>query len=274
MPDLDPLRPAELVRRLAARRRLAREVRILAACPSTSDLLKAALAETPPPPDGLLLAAESQTGGRGRRARDWWSGPPASNLAVSLLVDPPPHPGETLGLLAACALAAALRPWTEARIALKWPNDLLLDGAKIAGVLVEMPAGAGKAAILGMGVNVHAAPPAAAAAGPVTCLADRSARLPDRTVILAAWLWEFEMRLARLAAEGPQRLEGEFLELLRAWAPHGVRMREASGSQSPDVAGPVLEFSVSQGLTWGPKTAPITRPLGWIPALEPLPPAP
>ncbi|TAH36756.1 MAG: biotin--[acetyl-CoA-carboxylase] ligase [Planctomycetota bacterium] len=261
----DPLRAEELQRRLPARRALARRIEVLAECTSTSDALRERLAQDGSV-DGLLLAAEHQTGGRGRRERDWWSGPPAANLAVSLAIAPT-RPPEALGLLAACALCAALAPWTAAPAAIKWPNDILIHGAKVAGLLAELPAAQPPLAILGLGVNVHAAPPAGRAAYAATCL-DAHARRPiARTDLLAHWLLQLERRLAVFDRSGPEPLEAEFLRRLRAWAPLGVR---AHPPGTP--AGPLLQFSVSRGLTWGTPDAPATRPLGLIPALEPLPP--
>lgn len=105
----------------------------------------------------LWITARRQTSGRGRRARPWVS--EAGNLYASLLLrDPcPPQQAAELSFVAALALhdaiadvAAALGP----RVALKWPNDLLVDGAKAAGILVEgESAGSTLAAVIGIGVN-------------------------------------------------------------------------------------------------------------------------
>jgi len=227
--------------------------------------------------DGWLVAAESQTAGRGRKARDWWSGPPGSNLAVSLILVPPTRPYEAMGILGACALAAALSPWTTARIGVKWPNDLLLDGAKAAGLLGEVPALAGAVgkpgetlpgAILGLGFNVLATPPSPMLPYPVTCLADHARVAPDRTAILGRWLLELEKRLTHFECRGPRDLEREFLGLLRTWAPKGVRPDPEEPALS---SGPLVEFSLSGGLVWGPENARQVRALGLVPPLRALP---
>ncbi|OYY90030.1 MAG: biotin--[acetyl-CoA-carboxylase] ligase [Sphingomonas sp. 28-66-16] len=102
--------------------------------------------------EGLWLRAERQTAGRGRQGRAWQS--PPGNLYASTLVrlratDPPPA---TLALVAAVALEAAVAAYLgEARATLKWPNDLLLDGAKLSGILLER---AGDAIVIGFGVNL------------------------------------------------------------------------------------------------------------------------
>ncbi len=104
----------------------------LAETRSTNDDLRARAREGAA--EGLWIRAERQTGGRGRQGRDWRS--PPGNLYASTLVrlregDPP---AATLALVAAVALheaAAGIAPQSAIRI--KWPNDLMLDGAKLAG---------------------------------------------------------------------------------------------------------------------------------------------
>lgn len=269
MDGADRLRPAELERLLPTRRRLGRSCAVLERADSTNAEARRELEARPQAArnlDGRLIAAEVQRAGRGRRASDWWSGPAGANLAVTLIVCPTTDPPEALGLLAACALAGAVAPWTPVPPALKWPNDLRLGERKVAGLLVEMPsaAAAARAALVGLGLNVHAAPPPEVAPYATGCLADLASRRPVRTRILAAWLLGLEKRLARFERAGPGPLEAEFLGLLRRWAPHGV----SGGPSEPE--GPLLEFSVSQGLAWGTKQQRTQRPLGLVPPLEAL----
>lgn len=121
-------------------------------------------------PGKLWIAALAQEEGRGRRGRAWAS--PHGNLAATLLVAlPDPHLAATLGFVAGLSLAealAALAPMTQARVALdgasgaadarftlKWPNDVLADGAKLAGILLESaPHPGGWSVAVGIGVNV------------------------------------------------------------------------------------------------------------------------
>lgn len=130
-------------------------------------------------PGGLWFAARQQTAGRGRRGRPWSS--PYGNLAASLLVVPDADPAvaATLGFVAGVALNRALSRIVPAalvrlgldgadgtaangpaRIALKWPNDVLADGAKLAGILLEAQKrqDGRHAIVIGFGVNVVAAP--------------------------------------------------------------------------------------------------------------------
>ena len=111
------------------------------------------------PPDRSVLVARYQTAGRGRLDRRW-EAPPGANLLVSILfMDPPPHPIELtqrVGLAAidACGEIAGVTA------VLKWPNDLLVAGAKLAGILAQTTASG--AVVVGLGLNVGWAPPGAA----------------------------------------------------------------------------------------------------------------
>lgn len=136
--------------------------------------------------DGLWLRAERQTSGRGRQGRDWQS--PVGNLHASSLVRLRPHdpPAATLALVTAVALHEAVTvylPGDAPPAMVKWPNDLLVAGAKFSGILLER---AGDAVVIGIGVNIAAAPV-----------------LPDRTTV-------------SLADLGVDVRAGDFLETLAA----------------------------------------------------------
>ncbi|MDX2265602.1 MAG: biotin--[acetyl-CoA-carboxylase] ligase [Hyphomicrobiales bacterium] len=133
-------------------------------------------------PGGLWIRADAQTLGRGRAGRAWTS--PPGNLYASLLLRPAcaPSAAPGLSLLAAVAAAdavAAMRPAAAPRIALKWPNDILIEGAKAGGVLLESmgSTGPGRAVVIGVGVNV-ASPPS----GLDRPVAHARAFAPDATV--------------------------------------------------------------------------------------------
>jgi BirA family biotin operon repressor/biotin-[acetyl-CoA-carboxylase] ligase len=100
--------------------------------------------------EGLWLRADRQTGGKGRQGRAWVS--PPGNLYASTLVrlqsGDPPAPG--LALVAAVALHEVVAPLAP-HVRIKWPNDLMADGAKLAGMLLERE---GEAVVLGFGVNL------------------------------------------------------------------------------------------------------------------------
>lgn len=111
-------------------------------------------------PEGFVLIADEQTSGRGRLDRTWAS-PPGASLAMSLLLRPPASSGGAWGwlsLIAGMAVTRGLRELSGAgeRITLKWPNDVLVDGLKVCGILserVETPDG--PAAIVGIGINLR-----------------------------------------------------------------------------------------------------------------------
>ncbi len=121
--------------------------------PSTQDAaLDAARTDDP---GRLAILAARQTAGRGRAGRSWVA--PAGNLNLSVLCRPgagPIEPGRW-ALLAALALHAALAPYAPA-LQLKWPNDVLLRSAKLAGILIDCVPG--QAVVIGFGANLAAAP--------------------------------------------------------------------------------------------------------------------
>ncbi len=82
---------------------------------------------------------------------------------------------------------------------------------------------------------------------------------------MSSWLWNLEQGLRRYLLAGPETFEASFLQLLRNWAPFGVR--ETRGG----VEGPLQDFSVARGLSWGDWNAPTIKPMGWISSLEALP---
>ena len=128
-----------------------REVRVVAETGSTNADLLAVAREGAR--EGVVLAAEAQTAGRGRMGRRWTS-PPRAGLTFSVLLRPYGVPAALLGwvpLLTGTAVAAALPAVTAVQPRLKWPNDVLADGAKLGGILAER---SGSAIVVGIGLNV------------------------------------------------------------------------------------------------------------------------
>ncbi|MBK6848214.1 MAG: biotin--[acetyl-CoA-carboxylase] ligase [Proteobacteria bacterium] len=109
-------------------------------------------------PAGTVVVAEAQSQGRGRRGRSWQAAP-GQNLTFSLLLRPGWRPPRLppLSLAVGVGLAQALAPWLPCAPQLKWPNDLLVGGRKLAGVLVELAADAQEVrhAVVGIGINVN-----------------------------------------------------------------------------------------------------------------------
>ncbi|MDQ3140211.1 MAG: biotin--[acetyl-CoA-carboxylase] ligase [Pseudomonadota bacterium] len=171
-------------------------IRTVAETGSTNDDVAALAAQGAS--EGLWLRADRQTGGRGRQGRGWQS--PLGNLYASTLVriHPGDPPAPTLALVAAVALhdvAAAHAP--EHRLQIKWPNDLLADGAKIAGILLER---AEDAVAIGFGVNLAHCPENLDR--PVTSLAALGASAPDPDAFAEMLAESFARWLVRWRSEG------------------------------------------------------------------------
>lgn len=125
---------------------------------STLDVAHAIAAEGAP--DGALILAETQTAGRGRSGKRWTSAPGAGIWLtfIERALDP-----ATLSLLAlrlGIAAAAALQPFVDSAIGIKWPNDLQVGGAKLAGILAEARWRDGAPEWVAIGMGVNARPPA------------------------------------------------------------------------------------------------------------------
>lgn len=154
--------------------------------------------------EGLIVWAKTQTAGRGRRGRTWVS--PPGNLHMSLVLRPRCRPATAaqLGFVAALAMAGAIGELAPAiAIQCKWPNDLLANGKKLAGILLETEMIAGESldfVIVGIGVNLLSSPrdtPYAA-----TSLAEEGgAAIPPVTVIVA-FARHFAEWLTRWSEEG------------------------------------------------------------------------
>lgn len=112
-------------------------------------------------PDGTVVVAEEQRGGRGRRGRSWTS--PPGGIYLSLLLRPGCHPAEAprLTLCAAVAVAQALSA-AGVRARIKWPNDVLVEGRKVCGILLELVAREDwiDFVVVGVGINANNPPPA------------------------------------------------------------------------------------------------------------------
>jgi len=112
--------------------------------------------------DGTVVVADSQIGGRGRRGRSW-SSPGGVNLYTSIILRPdiPPARAPQLTLMSAVALAETLAnilaDFTGIKVAIKWPNDILLQGRKCAGILSEMKSAGRRVefVVIGIGLNLN-----------------------------------------------------------------------------------------------------------------------
>lgn len=175
---------------LPTSRLVARTLEWRASCPSTNSELVRRAAELP---DLAVLATDDQTAGRGRLDRVW-SAPPGASLAISVFVrlDPTAADPQRLGwlpLLAGIAMTRAVRELGVAGAGLKWPNDVLVDGRKISGVLTELtPHGI----VVGAGLNTlmteQQLPVPTATSLAIEGVADGGADAPLADRALAAYL--------------------------------------------------------------------------------------
>jgi BirA family transcriptional regulator, biotin operon repressor / biotin---[acetyl-CoA-carboxylase] ligase len=165
-------------------------------CASTQRLLRG------DDPEGATAVAEEQTEGRGRLGRTWQA-PPATSVLVSILlrptVDPPRLP--ELSLVAGAAVAEAIAETTGLEPAIRFPNDVLLGGRKVAGILAESTEGR---VVLGIGVNANQTTeqlPTGAQTDP-TSLRLELGQPVDRAPLLAAILLHVERAYDRWVTTG------------------------------------------------------------------------
>jgi BirA family biotin operon repressor/biotin-[acetyl-CoA-carboxylase] ligase len=168
-----------------------------------------------------VMAAEHQTAGRGRLGRTWVS-PAGSGLYVSVVLRPAAAVTPLVTIAAGVALADGIRAASGLAVGVKWPNDLLVSGRKLAGILAERGVGAqGAHVVLGFGINVMPAayPPDIAARA--TSIEGELGRPVDRALLLTECL-------ASLAARYRQLQEGSAATVVSAW-----RQRAAGGLNRP-----------------------------------------
>ncbi len=168
---------------------------------STNDLAKR-LAEIPVP-EGTVVVAEHQTAGRGRLGRPWSS--PRGGVWLSVILKPglPLEQVPLIGLAASIAAARAIRATTGLLARVKWPNDVLIDGQKVAGILVEAGPGADWV-VVGIGINANVAQGdlPKEAAYPVTSLEAALGHPVDRSALVRALLRELERQYDVLRVAG------------------------------------------------------------------------
>jgi BirA family biotin operon repressor/biotin-[acetyl-CoA-carboxylase] ligase len=195
--------------------------------------------------EGLVVATELQTAGKGRMGRTW-AAPAGSSLLFSVLLRPATVSVERwpwLGLLTPLAVATAVRDVADVPAELKWPNDVLVEERKLAGILLErVDTPDGPAVVAGVGLNVtlrEAERPHPAA----TSLALERAATTDRVTVLAAVLRELERRYsAWTAASGdPSTVLPAYRELsatlgrkVRAELPGGTTLTGTATDLDPE----------------------------------------
>jgi len=247
------VRPAGLSAHLIERRLGTRRVGVHAICfnevDSTNDVAFDSARQAGS--DGLAVLAESQRRGRGRMGRRWVS-PPRANLLMSvLLVDPRAAlPQEALTIASGLAVAEGAEAAAGCPCRLKWPNDVLLGEAKVAGVLVEVRrVGGGRCVVVGAGVNVNAAPPPDEVGAPAACLTEHVGGPVERIEVARAVLQRLDRWVGRLA--GARAGEAAALvELRTAWLARCdmINRRVVVASAGRHHVGRVMDVSPLEGL--------------------------
>ncbi len=206
MPVDDAIDVAELRRELIRTSSLWQQIDLVPETGSTNaDLAAAARAGAQP---GTVLITDYQSAGRGRLGRTW-TAPPGTSIAMSVLVQPAgvESPRWTwLPLLAGIAVADGVRVAAGLPAVLKWPNDVMVGGRKLAGILAErLETPTGPACVIGMGINVglqEADLPTETATSLAIAAAEAGSAAPARTAVIAAVLAELELLVRRWEVTG------------------------------------------------------------------------
>jgi BirA family biotin operon repressor/biotin-[acetyl-CoA-carboxylase] ligase len=166
-------------------------------------------------PEGTVVVAEQQTAGRGRFDRPWAS-PPGENLLFAVGLWPTLAQLSSLNMAATLAVCEAIIGLTDLEPTVKWPNDVLVNGRKVSGILIEtaVESGVGGYAVVGIGLNVNFDPSEyPEIASTATSLRAETRRVQDRERVLVAVLASLDSLYARvrngesLIDEWGQRLE-------------------------------------------------------------------
>ena len=183
--------------------------------------------------EGAVVLAEEQTGGRGRAGRTWHS-ERAAGIYVTLLLRPKLAPVQAplLTMMAGLSAHAAIQAQTQLGVDLKWPNDLLVGGKKLGGILTEMHAEPGQVrfVIVGIGLNVNQEKFPAELSAAATSLRIESSRAQSRMELLVRLLREFESDYNRFLSEGPESVTQRFAGV-SSYA-QGKRVRVINGKET------------------------------------------
>jgi BirA family transcriptional regulator, biotin operon repressor / biotin---[acetyl-CoA-carboxylase] ligase len=209
------------------------EIRYFESAGSTNDLALDWAASGAP--DFSLVLADEQTSGRGRMGRKWFT-PPGAGLALSMVLRPNDFERESIGLfsgLGALALVDALKNYgITAQV--KWPNDVLINRKKVAGVLVETAwMGADvEALVLGIGVNIfpESLPPEVELNFPATCVQSETANQVGRFDLLRGLLISLVAWRLRLGTDA-------FLDAWRASLAFGGETVQVWGAKTETIIG-------------------------------------
>jgi BirA family biotin operon repressor/biotin-[acetyl-CoA-carboxylase] ligase len=184
-------------------------------------------------PEGAVVLAEEQTAGRGRAGRAWHS-ERAAGIYVTLLLRPRLAPVQVplLTMMAGLSAHAAIQAQTGRTLELKWPNDLLINGKKVGGILTEMHAEPGQVrfVIVGIGLNVNQEKFTGELGAIATSLRIETGKPQSRLELLVRLLREFEDDYNQFLREGAASVTQKFAAI-SSYA-KGKRVRVTNGTES------------------------------------------
>jgi BirA family transcriptional regulator, biotin operon repressor / biotin---[acetyl-CoA-carboxylase] ligase len=208
----DVLHADDLLSLVSGTRVIGRDIQVFQETSSTNDVVDRLARDGVG--EGVVVLAESQSKGRGRLGRKWLS-PSGKGLWFSVLLRPNLRPQEAtqVTVLAATALARALRHHGIAQPAIKWPNDILVGERKLAGVLTELAAEIDRVryVVLGIGVNVNFTDIPGELRSSATSVRMETGRAARRAELAASILHELDFDYDRLC-------RGEFPRIAEEWA--------------------------------------------------------
>ncbi len=217
-------------------------------------------------PHGTVVLAEEQTAGRGRLGRSWYS-EKSSGIYSSIILRPmlSPAAAPVLTLMAGLAAHQTIRSATNLPVDIRWPNDLLVNGKKVSGILTEMNAEMDRlhGVVLGIGINVNHSNMPSALASIASSLRMEGGRFYSRAQIVVTLLKELERHYRLLLEKGGPAIAhawaaassyaegkrirvttsaGEYLATTAGLEPSGaLRVRRDDGIEESLVAGEILE---------------------------------
>lgn len=184
-------------------------------------------------PEGAVIIAEEQTAGRGRAGHSWHS-ERAAGIYATILLRPrlAPVQAPLLTMMAGLSARAAVQAATGLTVDLKWPNDLMISGKKLGGILTEMHAEPSQVrfVIVGIGINVNQQKFPAELAGASTSLRMETGKVQSRLEVLVQFLRQFESDYKELLSEGSAGVVKRF-EAASSYA-RGKRVRVTNGRES------------------------------------------
>jgi len=194
-------------------------------------------------PDGAVFMAEVQNLGKGRIGRTWSSPPGGVYMSILLKPDIPPSQAPGLALVAGYAVASTLRSLFGLDARVKWPNDVLVGGKKVCGVLCEMRAEADRVAdiVVGIGINANVEIKGLPAATRETAasLNDLIGRTVDRSLLIANVLNSFEAAYEEYLRSGMESLARRITEIA-AYLGQEVTVKNLTAAHSAETTGTFL----------------------------------